>query len=105
MEVHNFLLNFLVLGDSGVIGGTMSHEYQFKTNIGEDTLVHCQNCNFTANVETYKSQSCPKCNESVKLDVQSGIEVFWYSFANVYAQFSVFRLGIHFSSAIDIQNH
>lgn len=64
-----------VLGETGIIGGTISHEYQFKTPLGEDQLVICSNCNFAGNVEACKSITCPKCTEEVKLELHSGIEV------------------------------
>lgn len=63
------------MGQTGIIGGTISHEYQFKTSVGEDKLVVCPSCNFAANVETYKRDTCPECIEELKLELQSGIEV------------------------------
>ncbi|KAK9245105.1 hypothetical protein V1506DRAFT_273520 [Lipomyces tetrasporus] len=37
--------------DSGAIGGDLSHEYHFVTPVGEDTLIACDSCDYTANVE------------------------------------------------------
>ncbi|KAI8979581.1 hypothetical protein BDF20DRAFT_974642 [Mycotypha africana] len=37
--------------DSGNIGGSKSHEYHLLSNIGEDTLLTCQKCGYTANEE------------------------------------------------------
>ncbi|TPX64820.1 proline---tRNA ligase [Spizellomyces sp. 'palustris'] len=37
--------------DSGNIGGTRSHEYHFLSTVGEDTLLTCNNCGYTANEE------------------------------------------------------
>lgn len=68
-------IKLLVLGTAGNIGGTLSHEYQFKAQIGEDTVVSCFKCDFAANSELYTSLSCPNCGEDTKLNVQSGIEV------------------------------
>lgn len=38
--------------DSGNIGGTRSHEYHIISEAGEDQILCCQSCNYTANVET-----------------------------------------------------
>jgi prolyl-tRNA synthetase len=35
--------------DVGMMGGTMAHEYMFLTPVGEDTLLLCNNCGYTAN--------------------------------------------------------
>ena len=37
--------------DSGAIGGKDSHEFIFPTESGEDTVITCSNCSYTANVE------------------------------------------------------
>ncbi|KAL8777916.1 MAG: hypothetical protein Q9213_007657 [Squamulea squamosa] len=37
--------------DSGAIGGDLSHEYQFPTTSGEDTIVSCESCSYTVNEE------------------------------------------------------
>jgi prolyl-tRNA synthetase len=46
-------LNFrAVEADAGSIGGTGgSHEFMVLSSIGEDTIVHCRNCNYAANIE------------------------------------------------------
>lgn len=40
-----------VLSDSGMMGGSISHEFMLLTDIGEDTLVVCENCGYKANLE------------------------------------------------------
>jgi prolyl-tRNA synthetase len=40
-----------VEADTGNIGGTLSHEYQIHSNIGEDVLLHCNSCLYSANQE------------------------------------------------------
>lgn len=97
-----------MLGDNGVIGGTLSHEYQFKTQIGEDTLLNCPVCHFSANIETYNMENCPKCKHNVKLDCQSGIEVtdtYILSLFFVYGILLIFRLDTLFFLETDTQNH
>ena len=37
--------------DSGAIGGKDSHEFLLPTNAGEDTVIHCPRCGYTANSE------------------------------------------------------
>ncbi|KAK9461702.1 uncharacterized protein V1516DRAFT_635589 [Lipomyces oligophaga] len=37
--------------DSGEIGGDLSHEYHYLTKVGQDTIVSCSACEYTANVE------------------------------------------------------
>ncbi len=40
-----------VAGDSGMMGGSESHEYMFVTDSGEDRLVICRACGYAANME------------------------------------------------------
>lgn len=37
--------------DTGAIGGSLSHEFHYLTDVGEDTVAHCEQCSYTANVE------------------------------------------------------
>jgi prolyl-tRNA synthetase len=38
-----------VASDVGMMGGSMAHEFMYLTPIGEDTLLLCDNCGYTAN--------------------------------------------------------
>ncbi len=38
-----------VKSDSGMMGGTQAHEFMFLSSIGEDALILCDNCGYTAN--------------------------------------------------------
>lgn len=40
-----------VKSDSGMIGGSVSHEYMLLTEAGEDSIVLCTDCNYSANME------------------------------------------------------
>jgi prolyl-tRNA synthetase len=40
-----------VEADTGNIGGTLSHEFQVLAETGEDAIVSCDSCTYTANVE------------------------------------------------------
>lgn len=44
----------IVRADVGAMGGSLSEEYQAITDIGEDTLVLCDNCNYASNMEVAK---------------------------------------------------
>lgn len=41
----------IVKADTGVMGGLLSEEFQAITPIGEDTVVYCDHCGFTSNIE------------------------------------------------------
>ena len=41
----------IVTADTGVMGGLLSEEFQALADIGEDTLVICDNCDFSSNIE------------------------------------------------------
>lgn len=45
----------LVEADSGAIGGKDSHEFMVLTETGEDEIIYCNNCGYSANAE--KAQS------------------------------------------------
>lgn len=40
-----------VEADTGSIGGTLSHEFQVLADSGEDAIVSCKSCGYTANIE------------------------------------------------------
>ena len=44
-----------VASDSGMMGGSLSHEYMLLTPIGEDTIATCQQCDYRANMEAAES--------------------------------------------------
>jgi prolyl-tRNA synthetase len=41
----------MVEGDSGMMGGSVSHEYMAYAEAGEDQIVFCRECGYAANVE------------------------------------------------------
>ena len=43
------LPSIAVASDVGMMGGSMAHEFMYLTPIGEDTLLLCDNCGYTAN--------------------------------------------------------
>ncbi len=44
-----------VKSDSGMMGGKISHEFMLLTDIGEDTLVICDDCDYRSNMEAADS--------------------------------------------------
>ncbi len=44
-----------VASDSGMMGGSISHEYMLLTPIGEDSIAVCKNCDYRANMEAAES--------------------------------------------------
>ncbi|WAR63599.1 hypothetical protein PtB15_17B199 [Puccinia triticina] len=56
--------------DSGAIGGATSHEYHYKSSSGEDSLIHCTQCSYTANLELARSTLSPRVDDPSQLQVQ-----------------------------------
>ncbi|XP_017058070.1 probable proline--tRNA ligase, mitochondrial isoform X2 [Drosophila ficusphila] len=61
---------------TGMMGGSLSHEYHYISPVGEDTLLQCRSCGFAGNSEVLegKPASCPSCNSSNLQEVR-GVEV------------------------------
>ncbi len=49
------LENIPVEADTGVMGGSLSHEFMVPSNIGEAEVVYCDSCNYKANRELTES--------------------------------------------------
>ncbi|MBR0303172.1 MAG: proline--tRNA ligase, partial [Clostridia bacterium] len=54
-----------VKSDSGMMGGSVSHEFMLLTDIGEDTLAICPECGYSANMEV---ASCDIENEAGEVE-------------------------------------
>ena len=54
-----------VKSDSGMMGGSVSHEFMLLTDIGEDTLAICPDCGYSANMEV---ASCDIENEAGEVE-------------------------------------
>lgn len=54
-----------VAADSGAIGGANSAEFMVKSEVGEDDVVFCTNCDYAANIE--KAVSIPEKEEKQEL--------------------------------------
>ncbi len=51
------LKTFPVEADTGVIGGTFSHEFMVPAETGENEVISCEGCGYAANIE--RAQSAP----------------------------------------------
>lgn len=45
----------IVKADTGAMGGILSEEFQGLTDIGEDTVVYCETCDYSSNIEICES--------------------------------------------------
>jgi prolyl-tRNA synthetase len=54
-----------VKADVGMMGGSLSHEYMYLTPIGEDTLILCDACQYTANRQVARFRKPPAAPENL----------------------------------------
>ena len=62
-------LPVIVVGaDSGMMGGKISHEYMYLCGIGEDTIITCPSCSYTANrqVATFSKAYYPQEQKEIE---------------------------------------
>ncbi len=55
-----------VKADSGMMGGKLAHEYMYLNPIGEDTLILCDHCGYSANRQVARFQKTPASPEEMK---------------------------------------
>ncbi|MBU2610053.1 MAG: proline--tRNA ligase [Chloroflexi bacterium] len=55
-----------VKSDVGMMGGQLAHEYMYLTPIGEDTLILCDACGYSANRQVARFQKMPAAPEELK---------------------------------------
>jgi prolyl-tRNA synthetase len=53
-------------GASAGVGGKLAHEYMVLTSIGEDTLILCDACGYTANHQVARFQKTPAAPEELR---------------------------------------
>lgn len=56
-----------VQSDSGMMGGSVSHEYMLLADAGEDSIVVCEECGYRANMEA--AENCVDNSESAAMGV------------------------------------
>lgn len=54
-----------VQSDTGMMGGKMAHEYMYLTPIGEDSLLFCDACGYSANRQVAKTRKTTPAAEEV----------------------------------------
>ena len=55
-----------VKSDTGMMGGKLAHEFMFLNPIGEDTLILCDACHYSANRQVARFQKPPAAPEELK---------------------------------------
>ncbi len=55
-----------VKSDSGMMGGKLAHEFMYLTPIGEDTLLICDECKYTANRQVARFRKTSGAQEELK---------------------------------------
>ncbi len=55
-----------VEGDSGMMGGKISHEFMLLTPVGEDSIVICDECDYRSNMEAAECITPCACEEQPK---------------------------------------
>jgi prolyl-tRNA synthetase len=55
-----------VKSDSGMMGGKMAHEFMYLTPIGEDSLLLCDNCSYTANRQVADFRKSPAAPDELE---------------------------------------
>ena len=56
----------IVKADTGIMGGLLSEEFQAIAPIGEDTLIYCDDCGFSSNMEITEVERPEKQKEELK---------------------------------------
>lgn len=58
----------VVTADTGIMGGLLSEEFQAITDMGEDTVVLCDSCNYASNIEVSSCVNKTKISIEEELD-------------------------------------
>ena len=77
----------IVEAESGIMGGDVSHEFMALADSGEDTIVLCAFCGYSASMEKAEGDKCPKCAAGMK--IKKGIELG-----------HIFKLGTKYSKSM-----
>ncbi len=77
----------IVEADPGIMGGGISHEFMVPSGSGEDIVIICGACGYSASKDVKKGAPCPKCKKDTRL--QNTIEIG-----------HTFKLGTKYSKAL-----
>ena len=58
----------IVKADTGVMGGLLSEEFQALSDIGEDTIVYCSDCDYSRNIEIAEDRLVEKTGDQPLLE-------------------------------------
>lgn len=101
-----FSLILAVVGDTGIMGGTHSHEYHYPAKIGDDSFKVCCDCNASWNVNVVDEKNvnasiCKECG-SPNLKIHKGIEVRIHWIRIHFFKFIIFilELGLMFITSL-----
>ncbi|MBU0479180.1 proline--tRNA ligase [bacterium] len=78
----------IVEAESGIMGGDVSHEFMALADAGEDAIVICQSCGYSASMEKAEGDKCPQCAKQMKTN--RGIELG-----------HIFKLGTKYSKSME----
>ncbi len=81
----------IVSSDTGQIGGDTADEFMVMSEVGEDTITYCDQCDYAANQEfsgLSAGNACPMCEGTIQ--VAKGIEVG-----------NIFKLGTKYSESMN----
>lgn len=79
---------YSVEADSGVMGGSISHEFMVPASEGEDAVLLCEACGHAVPFKDSKIESCPKCGKNL-------VKV------NTLEVGHIFQLGTKYSSSLE----
>ncbi len=77
----------IVEAESGIMGGDVSNEFMALADSGEDAIVICQSCGYSASMEKAGGNKCPKCAK--QMETKRGIELG-----------HIFKLGTKYSKSM-----
>ena len=81
----------IVASDTGAIGGKVAHEFMVMSEVGEDTIAYCTECDYAGNQEfngLSDGDDCPVCGGEIR--TAKGIEVG-----------NIFKLGTKYSESMN----
>lgn len=55
-----------VASDTGMMGGSEAHEYMLLTEAGEDRIVTCTSCDYSANMEVARCENYEACTNKIE---------------------------------------
>lgn len=58
------LSTIIVKADSGTMGGSGSEEFMVESEVGDDTLILCPDCRYSANLEKAESKDAHECPDT-----------------------------------------